>query len=139
MFLFLHKLSEISSLFFCKKLQSVASVIYISYLLKGRGINRECSCSTTLAFLKLSPFRKGKRDTTTELRLLSTVTPTLPLKPFCTLHFTCASVFTQLPCVLLMDVFLDVCPTARDADEREKWIQALEGTILRHTLQQVRP
>ncbi|CAG07988.1 unnamed protein product, partial [Tetraodon nigroviridis] len=24
---------------------------------------------------------------------------------------------------------------ARDADEREKWIQALEGTILRHTLQ----
>ncbi|XP_055023611.2 oxysterol-binding protein-related protein 9 isoform X2 [Misgurnus anguillicaudatus] len=25
---------------------------------------------------------------------------------------------------------------ARDADEREKWIQALEGTILRHTLQQ---
>uniref|UniRef100_A0A9J8DA39 Oxysterol-binding protein n=1 Tax=Cyprinus carpio carpio TaxID=630221 RepID=A0A9J8DA39_CYPCA len=27
---------------------------------------------------------------------------------------------------------------ARDADEREKWIHALEGTILRHTLQQVR-
>ncbi|MED6251818.1 Oxysterol-binding protein- protein 9 [Goodea atripinnis] len=24
---------------------------------------------------------------------------------------------------------------ARDADEREKWIHALEGTILRHTLQ----
>lgn len=30
-------------------------------------------------------------------------------------------------CVLL--------PSARDADEREKWIHALEGTILRHTLQ----
>uniref|UniRef100_A0A672L091 Oxysterol-binding protein n=1 Tax=Sinocyclocheilus grahami TaxID=75366 RepID=A0A672L091_SINGR len=27
---------------------------------------------------------------------------------------------------------------ARDADEREKWIHALEGTILRHTLQRVR-
>lgn len=26
-------------------------------------------------------------------------------------------------------------PSARDADEREKWIHALEGTILRHTLQ----
>uniref|UniRef100_A0A3P9HM19 Oxysterol-binding protein n=1 Tax=Oryzias latipes TaxID=8090 RepID=A0A3P9HM19_ORYLA len=26
-------------------------------------------------------------------------------------------------------------PPARDADEREKWIHALEGTILRHTLQ----
>lgn len=25
--------------------------------------------------------------------------------------------------------------SARDADEREKWIHALEGTILRHTLQ----
>lgn len=28
-----------------------------------------------------------------------------------------------------------VSPSARDADEREKWIHALEGTILRHTLQ----
>jgi len=37
-----------------------------------------------------------------------------------------------------MDVFLDIFPSARDADEREKWIHALEGTILRHTLQQVR-
>ncbi|KAG9350858.1 hypothetical protein JZ751_024747 [Albula glossodonta] len=25
--------------------------------------------------------------------------------------------------------------STRDADEREKWIHALEGTILRHTLQ----
>lgn len=25
--------------------------------------------------------------------------------------------------------------SARDADERENWIHALEGTILRHTLQ----
>lgn len=35
--------------------------------------------------------------------------------------------FTGCVCVLL--------PSARDADEREKWIHALEGTILRHTLQ----
>lgn len=34
---------------------------------------------------------------------------------------------TGCVCVLL--------PSARDADEREKWIHALEGTILRHTLQ----
>lgn len=31
-----------------------------------------------------------------------------------------------------VSVFLS---SARDADEREKWIHALEGTILRHTLQ----
>lgn len=31
--------------------------------------------------------------------------------------------------------FCTLFPSARDADEREKWIHALEGTILRHTLQ----
>lgn len=31
--------------------------------------------------------------------------------------------------------FCALLPSARDADEREKWIHALEGTILRHTLQ----
>lgn len=38
----------------------------------------------------------------------------------------CKSWLTGCVCVL---------PSARDADEREKWIHALEGTILRHTLQ----
>ncbi|KAA8589640.1 hypothetical protein FQN60_013005 [Etheostoma spectabile] len=32
-------------------------------------------------------------------------------------------------------LFYPITPPARDADEREKWIHALEGTILRHTLQ----
>lgn len=54
-----------------------------------------------------------------------------------------------LSCVLVVPLVFHVCvwktqltgcvcvllPPARDADEREKWIHALEGTILRHTLQ----
>lgn len=42
-------------------------------------------------------------------------------------------------CALVCKAWLTGCvcvpPSARDADEREKWIHALEGTILRHTLQ----
>lgn len=49
------------------------------------------------------------------------------------------SLFCVWVCVRICKSWLTGCvcvsSSARDADEREKWIQALEGTILRHTLQ----
>lgn len=81
-------------------------------------------------------FRWGKPDTTTEL-VVTVVTFTVPRLSHSPLSISCA-VCLRSVCLLLMDVFLDIFPSARDADEREKWIHALEGTILRHTLQQVR-
>lgn len=57
---------------------------------------------------------------------------------------TCAtkcteSLFCVWVCARMCKSWLTGCvcvsPSARDADEREKWIHALEGTILRHTLQ----
>lgn len=80
-------------------------------------------------------FRKEKQDTTVELQFPYTVILTLH-QNHSILHFIRVSVCCS---VWLMDVFLDLFSAARDADEREKWIHALEGTILRHTLQQVRP
>jgi len=89
-----------------------------------------------LVFLKLYLFslRKARYD---NRAVVTVVTFTVPRQSHSSLSISCA-VCLRSVCLLLMDVFLDIFPSARDADEREKWIHALEGTILRHTLQQVR-
>lgn len=131
---------KIASLFSARN--SSSSVIYHSYLLKGRGFylcvfnflfNLPQPC---LVFLKLYLFslRKTRSD---NRAVVTVVTFTVPQQGHSPLSISCA-VCLRSVCLLLMDVFLDVCPSARDADEREKWIHALEGTILRHTLQRVR-
>lgn len=89
-----------------------------------------------LVFLNLYLFslRKAGYD---NRAVVTVVTFTVPRQSHSPLSISWA-VCLRSVCLLLMDVFLEIFPSARDADEREKWIHALEGTILRHTLQQVR-
>lgn len=76
-----------------------------------------------------------KNTSCTRLSLCITVLMSLHLCLTCnTLNLT-----SYFVCAYMYETWLTGCvcvsPSARDADEREKWIHALEGTILRHTLQ----
>lgn len=103
-----------------------------------------CGCMTVVQFSSRFSISLLKSKQSTP-NLWSSITSTATL--------SCAAVGLVhcCPCTLSLyssfSFFFCVCsvsnglcfecsaPAARDADEREKWIHALEGTILRHALQ----